>query len=94
MEYSVDIKQVNIQSDSTLFISAILAKELNTDGFVGGDMHLHTLTNSGHGDANLAERIISCTAEGLDWAVATDHNFITDYEPYMKEIGIFGLTVG
>ncbi len=91
MEYSVDIKQVNIQSDSTLFISAILAKEINTDGFVGGDMHLHTLTNSGHGDANLAERIISCTAEGLDWAVATDHNFITDYEPYMKEIGIFGL---
>jgi len=91
MEYSVDVRQVEIQTDSTIFISAILEKEINTDGLVGGDMHLHTFTNSGHGDANLAERIISCAAEGLDWAVATDHNFITNYEPYMKDAGIFGL---
>jgi hypothetical protein len=91
MEYSVDIRQVEIHPDSTIFISATLEKEINTDGFVGGDMHLHTFTNSGHGDANLAERIISCAAEGLDWVVATDHNFITDYEPYMRDAGILGL---
>lgn len=91
MEYSVDVRKVEIHADSTIFISARLQKEINTDGFVGGDMHLHTFTNSGHGDSNLEERIISCAAEGLDWAVATDHNFITDYEPYMKEVGIFGL---
>lgn len=91
MEYSVDVRQIEIQTDSTIFISATLEKEINTDGFVGGDMHLHTLTNSGHGDANLVERIISCAAEGLDWAVATDHNFLTDYESYMREAGILGL---
>lgn len=91
MEYSVDIKKVEIYSDSTILISAKLERELNTDGFVGGDMHLHTVTNSGHGDANLLERIISCAAEGLDWAVSTDHNFLTDYEPYMREAGLLGL---
>ena len=91
MEYSVDVQQVEIKNNSTLFLSAYLQKELNTDGFIGGDMHLHTYTNSGHGDANLVERIISCAAEGLDWAVATDHNFITDYEPYMREAGLLGL---
>ena len=74
MEYSVDIRQVEIHSDSTLFISANLNREINTDGFVGGDMHLHTVTNSGHGDANLVERIISSAAEGLDWVVSTDHS--------------------
>ena len=91
MEYSVDIRQVVIHADSTILISVKLEKEINTDGFVGGDMHLHTVTNSGHGDSNLEERIISCAAEGLDWAVATDHNFLTDYEPYMREVGILGL---
>ncbi|MFT5265689.1 MAG: hypothetical protein ACI8YQ_004445 [Polaribacter sp.] len=91
MEYSVDVRQVEIYSDSTIFISATLKKEINTDGFVGGDMHLHTVTNSGHGDANLTERIISCAAEGLDWVVATDHNFLSDYEPYMRDAGLLGL---
>ena len=97
MEYSVDVQQVNIKNDSTLFLTAHLQKELNTDGFISGDLHLHTYTNSGHGDSNLPERIISCAAEGLDWVVSTDHNFITDYEPYMREAGLFGLmqtTVG
>lgn len=97
MEYSVDVKEVEIANDSTLFLSAYLKKELNTDGFISGDMHLHTFTNSGHGDANLQERVISCAAEGLDWVVATDHNFITDYEPYLRETGLIGViqtTVG
>lgn len=91
MEYSVDLRQVEIYADSTLFISASLKKEINTDGFVGGDMHLHTFTHSGHGDSNLTERVISCAAEGLEWIVSTDHNFLTDYTPYMKDAGLLGL---
>jgi hypothetical protein len=91
MEYSVDVREVEMHSDSTIFISATLKKEINTDGFVGGDMHLHTVTNSGHGDANLTERIISCAAEGLDWVVSTDHNFVSDYEPYMRGAGLLGV---
>jgi len=66
---------------------AELARELDTRGFVGADFHLHTLTHSGHGDANLEERIISLAGEGVELAVATDHNHNTDYRPPVDALG-------
>lgn len=90
MEYSVDIQNVSIKAGEEIHLKAKLRRELDTRGMVCGDMHLHTLTNSGHGDASLEERVISCAAEGLEWAVATDHNFLTDYTPYLKATGLTG----
>ncbi len=88
MEYSVDIQKVVFDSGQKATLKATLKRELNPKGFVGGDMHLHTYTFSGHGDATVEERLISCVAEGLEWAVATDHNAILDYGPYMKKLGL------
>jgi hypothetical protein len=91
MEYSVDVKEVKIEAGQNYNLKAKLVRELDTKGLVSGDMHLHTYTNSGHGDATLEERVISCAAEGLEWAVATDHNYLTDYTPYLNSVGLKGV---
>jgi len=88
MEYSVDVQKVVFDRGQKATLKATLKRELDPKGFIGGDMHLHTYTFSGHGDANVEERLISCVAEGLEWAVATDHNAILDYAPYMKKLGL------
>ena len=88
MEYSVDIQKVVFDTRQKATLKATLKRELNPKGFVGGDMHLHTYTFSGHGDATVEERLISCVSEGLEWAVATDHNAILDYGPYMKKLDL------
>lgn len=88
MEYSVDVQKVVFDSGQKATLKANLKREFNPKGFIGGDMHLHTYTYSGHGDATVEERLISCVAEGLEWAVATDHNAILDYAPYMKKLGL------
>lgn len=90
MEYSVDIHNLSVEAGQEYSVKAKLKRELDTRGMVCGDMHLHTLTNSGHGDASIEERVISCAAEGLEWAVATDHNYLTDYIPYLKKTGLEG----
>ncbi len=90
MEYTIDVQQIHVENEKEYFLSSYLERAINTDGFICGDMHLHTLTNSGHGDANLIERVISCAAEGLEWVVATDHNYVTDYTPYMEQAGLLG----
>jgi hypothetical protein len=92
MEYSAvkkDLEIKNIQKD--ISINASLQKAIDTRGYISGDMHLHTLTFSGHGDASVEERLVSCAAEGLEWAVATDHNYVTDYQPYLGKLGIEGI---
>jgi len=88
MEYSVDIQKIVLDNRQTTTLKATLKRELNPKGYVGGDMHLHTFTHSGHGDATVEERLISCVAEGLEWAVATDHNAVLDYAPFMKKLGL------
>lgn len=88
MEYSIEIQNHTFEEGKTYTLNATLRREINTDGFVGGDMHLHTFTFSGHGDATVEERLISCAAEGLEWAVSTDHNYVLDYEPYMEKLGL------
>ena len=91
MEYSQAMQSHTFEEEDSYNIAATLTKELNTDGYIGGDMHLHTYTFSGHGDANVEERLISCVAEGLEWAVATDHNAVLDYDSYMEKLGLKGL---
>ena len=88
MEYSIDVQKIALDNRQNTTLKATLKRELNPKGYIGGDMHLHTFTHSGHGDATVEERLISCVAEGLEWAVATDHNAVLDYAPFMKKLGL------
>jgi hypothetical protein len=87
MEYDVATAHIGASPGSHLKWSATLARAINTAGWAGGDFHLHTLTHSGHGDSNMPERMISIAGEGVEFAVATDHNTNTDYLPTMRDVG-------
>ena len=65
-----------------------LRRELDTTGFVAADTHIHTLTFSGHGDASVEERMVTLAAEGVELAIATDHNHQTDFRPYQSKLGL------
>ncbi len=80
MEYSIAKKSITIRDQEHATLTLKIKRSVDTEGFVSGDMHLHTVTHSGHGDSNMEERIISCIGEGLEWAVATDHNHVVDYD--------------
>ena len=45
-------------------------------------MHIHS-RHSIDSSMTLDERVQSLAAEGVEFAVATDHNFVTDYQPYV-----------
>lgn len=65
-----------------------LAREVDTSGYVACDTHVHTLTFSGHGDSSVEERMVTLAGEGVELAVATDHNHQTDYRPYQHAAGL------
>lgn len=57
-----------------------LRREVPTPGLVACDTHIHTVQYSGHGDATAEERMITLAGEGIELAIATEHNQHTSYE--------------
>ncbi|MAF64713.1 MAG: hypothetical protein CMJ84_03505 [Planctomycetes bacterium] len=65
-----------------------ITHEVDTTGYVACDTHIHTLEFSGHGDASVHERVITLAGEGVELAIATDHNHNTDYRPTQERLGL------
>jgi len=87
MEYDTARCHLRMEPGSTVHWNTIIDRAIDTSGWVGGDFHLHTLTHSGHGDSNMPERMISIAGEGVEFAVATDHNVNIDYSETMRRTG-------
>lgn len=79
MEYSVATQQVTIARGAAQTVNLAIRREVNTKGWVAADTHIHTHTYSGHGDATLDERMLTIAGEGIELAIATDHNHHADY---------------
>lgn len=68
-----------------------LRRQVDTTGWIAADSHIHTLTHSGHGDAKIEERMLTIAGEGIELAIATDHNHHTDYAPVAISMGVADL---
>ncbi|RMH03269.1 MAG: hypothetical protein D6702_06535 [Planctomycetota bacterium] len=87
VEWGLDRSRFELAIGGRAVIRAVLERQFETPGFVAADTHIHTLTFSGHGDARLDERVATLAGEGVEFAVATDHNHQTDYRPRQRELG-------
>lgn len=80
-EFSAPSEEVALASDAPGSLALSLRREVPTPGLIAADTHIHTLTHSGHGDATIDERMLTIAGEGIEFAVATDHNHHTDFAP-------------
>lgn len=87
MEWSVAKQPIVVDGGQPKSHTLVLSCEIDTTGFVACDSHIHTLPGSGHGDATYAERMITIAGEGIEVAIATDHNHISDYGPHQHASG-------
>lgn len=87
-EYSVESVQVVLNIAAAEVRRLTLRREVPTAGYISCDTHCHTLTFSGHGDATLAERMLTIAGEGIELPIATDHNRHVDYEAAARAAGV------
>ncbi|NIO48034.1 MAG: hypothetical protein GTN73_01145 [Candidatus Aminicenantes bacterium] len=85
-EYSIDKKVVEILKNEQQELIFCIDRVLKTPNLISVDPHMHT--DQSDGRVRISERIRSVVAEGIDVAVATDHNNITDYFPTLKRLGL------
>ena len=84
----VEVPDVPAGDAEIATVELVLQRDVDTSGWIAADTHIHTLTHSGHGDSSVEERMVTLAAEGVELAIATDHNHNTDYAPTQREMGL------
>lgn len=65
----------------------VLERLVETRGWLSADFHLHS-DPSPDSSVSLEDRVVSLAAEGVEVAVATDHNHVTDFGPAVRAHGL------
>lgn len=88
MEYSLFQQQVLTIADGEVqTLDVTLEREINTEGWIAVDSHLHS-EMSPDSSVPLMQRLLSVAGEGVEVAISTDHDFVTDYQPYVAMLGL------
>ncbi len=87
MEYSRYEDEITVGSGDGKSITAYLHKVADATGWLSADTHVHAV-NSPDSPVSLIDRAITFGAEGVDIIISTDHDWLTDYEPAIKLLGL------
>lgn len=84
-EYDLATNDVSVPRSEP--VSFGLHRVVDTTGYMAADFHQHTMLSA---DAPVAtrDRVISNAAEGVELAVASEHNNVSDLGPVAKELGL------
>lgn len=83
-EWGIDSAKLHLKAGENDARRLAIRRQVDTAGYVAADTHIHTFTYSHHGDATLAERMITLAGEGIELPIATDHNLPIDYTEAAK----------
>jgi hypothetical protein len=86
-EYEIVQRAVVLRPGAFTAAQVALVPAFKSDGWVAGDFHIHSQPSTDSG-VPIADRVASCAAEGLEVAISTDHNYITDYAPVIARTGL------
>ncbi len=87
MEYTIDTAEVTIPPGGTASLQQHVRRVVDTSGWISFDPHIHTIQSIDSG-ISLETRAASIASEGLEWAVVTDHNNVTDIRPVVERLGL------
>ena len=88
-EWSAHGETVTLAAGKTKTIEAKLSHVMDTTGWIACDMHVHA-EHSIDSEVPNRERILDAISVGMDYVVATDHDYVTDYHPWLKAAGLTG----
>lgn len=86
-EYGLGTVDLDLASGKDHPVQVALPHEVDTAGWISMDAHLHAEPSFDSG-MKLPKRVTTAAAEGLELAVSTDHDVVTDYAPTVKALGL------
>jgi hypothetical protein len=76
-----------VREGKTAVVEDEIERVVDTSGWIAADLHVHAIP-SPDAPTLLSDRVRALAAAGVEVAVATDHNAVTDYGPAIRELGL------
>lgn len=86
-EWTMHDELIDVSATGQVEVDAELAHVVHPGSFVGCELHVHAAASL-DSRVSLQDRVASLVAEGVGFAVATDHNHVTDYGPSSDALGL------
>lgn len=87
MEYELEEIEVEVVAGQTHSETVALTRVVDTQGWIAADFHQH-MEPSPDSNVGVRQRILDNVAEGIDFVTSTDHDVVTDLQPYIDELGL------
>ncbi len=88
-EYDLGRATVSAPASGSVTARATLTRVVDTTGWMSGDFHVHAQF-SPDADDLLSEKVRAFAAEGVELPVSTEHEFIGDFGPTVRALGLAG----
>lgn len=82
VEYAAASRTFDLQPGDTRRWSVVLERQVDTTGYISGDFHMHAAGSIDSG-LDYTTRLISIAGEGVESVISTEHNFVSDFEPWV-----------
>ncbi|MBI5500410.1 MAG: CehA/McbA family metallohydrolase [Deltaproteobacteria bacterium] len=92
-EYDLVEQAVDVAPGGSATVRGTLVRRLETPGWLGVDPHVHTWASVDSGVSGRS-RVLGCAGEGVEVAIATDHNVVTDPARDVEDLGLSRWIVG
>ena len=86
-EYDLSRVPIDAPAGGQVTARAKLTRVVDTTGWLSGDFHVHAQF-SPDGDDLLSEKVRAFAAEGVELPVSTEHEFIGDFGPTVRALGL------
>ena len=86
-EWELSDQTVTVDAGATKEITVDLAHSVDTSGVMCADFHIHSFFSADSNDP-VVDKVKGAIADGLDIPVSSEHEWVVDFQPVIKELGL------
>jgi hypothetical protein len=86
-EWTVEFTDVTLEPGEALTRTFNLRRVVDTTGYLATEFHQHAI-GSHDSPVSYEDRLKSLVVEGIEFFASTDHDFVSDYAPYISLLGL------
>ncbi len=87
LEYELDVEPFTVRAGQASDVQLAVARSIDSSGWISADFHVHSQPSHDSG-VSPTERVVTMAAEGVEFLLSTDHDFILDFAPHIEDLGL------